>query len=410
MKFSVWPDLNVRPTKSSTSPGWPTPKAGTASGSPTTTCRTPASEDIRAGDMHECWAMLPAIAAVTERVRVGSLVAPTSVHHPAVLANRAATIDHISNGRMVLGVGAGWQINEHHAYGIELEPPAPRVDAVRRGDPDHPVAADRGAHRLRRRRTTTITDAPCRPEADPVAAADPRRHRQPADAADHRPSRRRVEHLGRPRRSPASGVDKFASRPANTVGPRPGDDAHVGPGARLPDRRRRLRGRSVRGGDMAPRRSPDRPSELVDSSVSTPSSASTSSSSPTSPSATTGRRSARDRALPHAAVRRRVAHVADAIVRNEPCSRRRARRPITGGTWRRRLGDRVGQEATAPAGRRASACFTALTPPSALTSFFAGPRPGRGCRRARSRHPLAAPLAGGTCWRTGAPRRGSAAA
>jgi probable F420-dependent oxidoreductase len=85
------------------------------------------SEAIQPGDVHECWAMLPAIAAVTERIRIGSLVAPTSVHHPAVLANRAATIDRISNGRMVLGVGAGWQINEHVAYGIELEPPAQRV-------------------------------------------------------------------------------------------------------------------------------------------------------------------------------------------------------------------------------------------------------------------------------------------
>lgn len=86
------------------------------------------SEEIEPGDVHECWAMLPAIAAATERVRIGSLVAPTSVHHPAVLANRAATIDHLSGGRMVLGLGAGWQINEHRAYGIELEPPRRRVD------------------------------------------------------------------------------------------------------------------------------------------------------------------------------------------------------------------------------------------------------------------------------------------
>ena len=71
--------------------------------------------------------MLPAIAAVTERIRLGPLVSPTSVHHPAVLANRAATIDHVSNGRMVLGIGAGWQINEHEAYGIELQEPGPRV-------------------------------------------------------------------------------------------------------------------------------------------------------------------------------------------------------------------------------------------------------------------------------------------
>jgi alkanesulfonate monooxygenase SsuD/methylene tetrahydromethanopterin reductase-like flavin-dependent oxidoreductase (luciferase family) len=85
------------------------------------------NETIQPGDVHECWAMLPAIAAVTERIRIGPLVSPTSVHHPAVLANRAATIDHISGGRMVLGIGAGWQINEHHAYGIELQEPGPRV-------------------------------------------------------------------------------------------------------------------------------------------------------------------------------------------------------------------------------------------------------------------------------------------
>lgn len=86
------------------------------------------SEEIQRGDTHECWAMLPAIAAVTERVRIGSLVSPTSVHHPAVLANRAVTIDHLSKGRMVLGLGAGWQINEHRAYGIELQAPKARVD------------------------------------------------------------------------------------------------------------------------------------------------------------------------------------------------------------------------------------------------------------------------------------------
>ena len=85
------------------------------------------SEDVLPGNVHECWSMLPAIAAVTDRLRIGSLVAPTSVHHPAVLANRAATIDHISEGRLVLGIGAGWQINEHHAYGIDLEAPGTRV-------------------------------------------------------------------------------------------------------------------------------------------------------------------------------------------------------------------------------------------------------------------------------------------
>jgi probable F420-dependent oxidoreductase len=79
------------------------------------------------GDVYEVWGVLPAIAAVTRRVRIGTLVSPTSVHHPALLAKRAATIDQLSGGRMVLGIGAGWQINEHRAYGIELEPPGQRV-------------------------------------------------------------------------------------------------------------------------------------------------------------------------------------------------------------------------------------------------------------------------------------------
>jgi alkanesulfonate monooxygenase SsuD/methylene tetrahydromethanopterin reductase-like flavin-dependent oxidoreductase (luciferase family) len=85
-------------------------------------------ETMKAGDVHEVWSVLPAVAALTESIRIGSLVSPTSVHHPAVLANRTITLDHVSNGRMVLGLGAGWQINEHRAYGIELEAPKQRVD------------------------------------------------------------------------------------------------------------------------------------------------------------------------------------------------------------------------------------------------------------------------------------------
>lgn len=84
-------------------------------------------EAVASGDVHECWSMLAALGATTSRVRLGSLVSPTSVHHPALLANRAATIDRLSGGRLVLGLGAGWQINEHAAYGIELEPPGRRV-------------------------------------------------------------------------------------------------------------------------------------------------------------------------------------------------------------------------------------------------------------------------------------------
>src|SRR5690349_10043596 len=82
----------------------------------------PNSDDAvpQPGDMHEVFGLLPAVAAVTRRVRVGTLVSPTSIHHPALLANRAPTIDHVSGGRLVLGLGAGWQLNEHAAYGFDL--------------------------------------------------------------------------------------------------------------------------------------------------------------------------------------------------------------------------------------------------------------------------------------------------
>jgi probable F420-dependent oxidoreductase len=115
------------------------------------------------GDTYECWALLPALAAVTERVRIGTLVAPTSVHHPALLAKRAATIDRLSGGRMVLGLGAGWQINEHHAYGIDLEPPGQRVSRF-----EEAIGIVRAM--LTEDSTTfhgefyDITDAPCDPK------------------------------------------------------------------------------------------------------------------------------------------------------------------------------------------------------------------------------------------------------
>jgi len=115
------------------------------------------------GDAYECWALLPALAAVTERVRIGTLVSPTSVHHPALLAKRASTLDQLSGGRMVLGLGAGWQINEHHAYGIELEPPGKRVSRF-----DESIQIVRSM--LSADSTTfhgayyDITDAPCDPK------------------------------------------------------------------------------------------------------------------------------------------------------------------------------------------------------------------------------------------------------
>jgi alkanesulfonate monooxygenase SsuD/methylene tetrahydromethanopterin reductase-like flavin-dependent oxidoreductase (luciferase family) len=79
------------------------------------------------GDCFEAVACHAALAALTQRVRVGSLVYSAGYRHPAVLANAAATIDHVSAGRLELGIGAGWHQWEYDAYGIAFEPPATRL-------------------------------------------------------------------------------------------------------------------------------------------------------------------------------------------------------------------------------------------------------------------------------------------
>ena len=141
------------------------------------------------GDVHECWSVIAAITAITSRLRIGSLVSPTTVRHPAVLANTAATIDRLGHGRLILGIGAGWQINEHFAYGIDLLEPRGRVDRF-----EEAIQIVRSL--LRNERTTfsgehfSIVDAPCqpRPVQDPlpilVGTGGPRMSRITASHAD----------------------------------------------------------------------------------------------------------------------------------------------------------------------------------------------------------------------------------
>jgi probable F420-dependent oxidoreductase len=69
----------------------------------------------------EAWTMLAALAGVTERVRLGPLVACTSFHPPGLLAKMAATVDEISGGRFVLGLGAGWNEAEYRAFGLPYD-------------------------------------------------------------------------------------------------------------------------------------------------------------------------------------------------------------------------------------------------------------------------------------------------
>ncbi|MDZ5620608.1 TIGR03560 family F420-dependent LLM class oxidoreductase [Nocardioides bizhenqiangii] len=80
------------------------------------------------GNVHECWTVLSALAVSTTRIGLGTLVLGNTYRHPAVVANMAATLDQISAGRALLGLGAGWQPNEHKAYGIDLPDPGHRLD------------------------------------------------------------------------------------------------------------------------------------------------------------------------------------------------------------------------------------------------------------------------------------------
>ena len=72
----------------------------------------------REGPVLEAWSTLAALAALVHRIRVGTIVLGNTYRHPAVVAKMAAQVDIVSNGRLILGMGAGWQRNEHDAYGI----------------------------------------------------------------------------------------------------------------------------------------------------------------------------------------------------------------------------------------------------------------------------------------------------
>ena len=69
-------------------------------------------------DALDAWTQIAALAALTERIRLGTLVSPVTFRHPSLLAKAVATADHVSGGRVELGIGAGWNVREHAAYGF----------------------------------------------------------------------------------------------------------------------------------------------------------------------------------------------------------------------------------------------------------------------------------------------------
>jgi F420-dependent oxidoreductase-like protein len=79
---------------------------------------------------HDAWTTIAALAAHTSTLRFGTLVSPATFRAPALLANAAATADHVSGGRIELGVGAGWMEREHRAYGFPFPETRTRVEML----------------------------------------------------------------------------------------------------------------------------------------------------------------------------------------------------------------------------------------------------------------------------------------
>lgn len=86
------------------------------------------TRDNEMGPCLEGWTLLGALAVLTRNVQIGLMVTGITHRYPAVLFKQAVTVDHVSGGRLILGVGAAWHAREHQAYGIPFPPPGTRVE------------------------------------------------------------------------------------------------------------------------------------------------------------------------------------------------------------------------------------------------------------------------------------------
>jgi F420-dependent oxidoreductase-like protein len=87
-------------------------------------------DDRRERGSLDAWGTICALAAITSTVRLGTLVSPATFRHPSVLAKLVVTADHVSNGRIELGIGTGWWEAEHRTYGFPFPPMAERMERL----------------------------------------------------------------------------------------------------------------------------------------------------------------------------------------------------------------------------------------------------------------------------------------
>ncbi|MBV8257586.1 MAG: TIGR03560 family F420-dependent LLM class oxidoreductase [Actinobacteria bacterium] len=120
--------------------------------------------DEDANVAHDAWTAIAALAASSTNLRLGTMVSPATFRPPTVLANAAATADHVSGGRIELGLGAGWMEREHRAYGfpfpetpVRVEMFAEQLEIVHRLWTEEGRVDFRGRH-------YTLEDAPAQPK------------------------------------------------------------------------------------------------------------------------------------------------------------------------------------------------------------------------------------------------------
>ena len=116
----------------------------------------------RRSGLHECWTVLAALAEATRRVELGTLVMCTSFRNPGLLAKMAATLDHVSGGRLILGIGAGWHDPEFEAFGY---PTDHKVSRFEEAFDHHPRPHPRRVGPTSTGRMSRHTTPSCRPAA-----------------------------------------------------------------------------------------------------------------------------------------------------------------------------------------------------------------------------------------------------